>query len=112
MARPRLLASGTMRLIEPFFSRSFKEAQTWLSLLLFLPMLPGMVVTFHPIKTTLPAMLVPALAQTLLTTDALRGEPFSALALPLAAAASLFWGLACLLLMARLLGHEKIVFGR
>ena len=81
-------------------------------MMLLVPIIPAAFVTLQPIKTTLPALLVPVLGQTLLMADVLRGEPppaawFAAAALSASACAA-----AMLLWTARLLESEKIVFGR
>ncbi len=92
------------------FARSFKEAQTWLSLLLFVPMIPGFVMNVAPIQPKLWMYAVPALSQQLLVTSALRGEVPG----PLAAALGV---VGCLLLAAlalwgtgRMLQREQIIF--
>lgn len=71
------------------FARSFKEAQTWLSVLLFVPMLPGLLGSAWELGESPWMLPVPALGQHVLTVQALRGESPALWAL-LAAAAGAF----------------------
>src|SRR5207302_8779026 len=72
---PLALFAAALEMTAALFARTFKEAQTYLSMLLLLPIIPAAFVTLQPVKTTLPALLVPVLGQTLLMADVLRGEP-------------------------------------
>jgi sodium transport system permease protein len=80
--------------------------------MMLLPIVPASYLMLHPMKATLPAMLVPVLGQTLLMSEVLRGEPLrigffllAALSCAFGAAALLGWG-------GRLFESERIVFGR
>ena len=104
------LASGVQLLVSTF-ARSFKEAQTYVSLLIFIPMIPGMAATVGALPTESWMVVVPSLGQQMLLTEVLGGEdPDSALFLA-AGVASLVLGLLCVALTARLFQHERIVFG-
>ena len=59
------------------FARSFREAQTYLSVLTLAPTLPGVLLAIHPVNTAAWMMLVPVLGQQALVLDVLRGEPVS-----------------------------------
>jgi sodium transport system permease protein len=94
------------------YARSFKEAQTYIQLLLLLPMLPGMLLAVSPIQSQLWMYLVPVFGQQLLIGEVMRGQavgamPFLLGALGCAGAAAL-----CLSITTRLLGEERIIFGR
>ena len=109
---PLCLFAAALQMTLALFARTFKEAQTYLSMLMLVPILPATFLSLQPIKSTLWAMLVPVLGQTLLMSDVLRGERaptgwfvLSALSTGACAAALLLWA-------ARLLRSEKIVFGR
>ena len=109
---PLCLFAAALQMTLALFARTFKEAQTYLSMLMLVPIVPATFLSLQPIKSTLWAMLVPVLGQTLLMSDVLRGERapltwfgLAALSTGLCAAALLAWA-------ARLLRSEKIVFGR
>ena len=109
---PLCLFSSALQMTLAFFARTFKEAQTYLSMLMLVPMVPATFLSLQPIKSTLPAMLVPVFGQTLLMSDVLRGEPTPALWFVLAAGSSLICSGLLIAWAAWLLRSEKIVFGR
>lgn len=94
------------------YARSFKEAQTYIQLLLLLPMIPGMLLAISPIQSQLWMYVVPVFGQQLLIGEVMRGQsvgvlPFLLGALGCAGAAAF-----CLSITTRLLGEERIIFGR
>ena len=60
------------------FTRSYREAQTWLGVVLLIPTLPIAVAGVLSIRPTLPLMAVPSLSQHLLLQSLLRDEPLHA----------------------------------
>ena len=56
-------------------ARSFKEAQTYLSATMLLPMLPGLFASMKPMEPSIWMAAVPALGQQVMTSMVLRGEP-------------------------------------
>ena len=105
------LASGVQLLVSTF-ARSFKEAQTYVSMLIFIPMIPGMVATVASLPSEPWMALVPSLGQQMLLTQVLGGEDPGLGPFLLAGGSSLVLGLVCVALTARLFQHERIVFGR
>ncbi len=105
------MATGAQLLLASF-ARSFKEAQSYLSMLMLIPMVPGFVGSFHPLGTDTWMLAVPALAQHIVLTDLLGGEPLTVGSAVLVTVLPLLTGLACVLATARLLRREKVVFGR
>lgn len=106
-----LLAAGAQMLISTF-ARSFKEAQSYVQLLVLVPVIPAAFLSISPIKNQLWMMGVPFLSQDLLITSAMRGEGVDPIWLCASTAATLALAAACLLATIRLLGQERIVFGR
>ncbi len=109
---PLCLFAAALQMTLALFARTFKEAQTYLSMLMLVPIVPATFLSLQPIKSTLWTMLVPVLGQTLLMSDVLRGERAPAGWFVLAALSSGACAAALLLWAARLLRSEKIVFGR
>ena len=56
-------------------TKSIKEAQTWTSITLFMPMVPGMILTMRPVNPESWMNVVPILSQQLLARASLSGEP-------------------------------------
>ena len=105
------LASGLQVLVASF-ARSYKEAQTYVSFLIFVPMLPAFVMMFSPIDPQPWLAMIPLLGQHLLITEAMRGEPGSLLVSLGAGVTVTLSGLACVAVTTRLFQREKIIFGR
>lgn len=105
------LASGLQVLVTSF-ARSYKEAQTYVSFLIFVPMLPAFVMMFSPIDPQPWLAMIPLLGQHLLITEAMRGEPGSLLVSLGAGVTVTLSGLACVAVTTRLFQREKIIFGR
>lgn len=94
------------------FARSYKEAQTYMSLLVLLPMIPGMLLSLYPVDGVAWMKLVPSFGQQLVMIDVL-GRDTTGL-WGWWAAGSLITvgaGLAFVAVTARLFAREKIVFG-
>ena len=109
---PIALLASSLQMFVATFARSFKEAQTYVNLLIFLPMIPGFVAQIYPLQPAVWMMSVPALSQQLLLVDIMGGEPVDAASLAISAVATLLAALLFLALTARMLSQEKIVFGR
>jgi sodium transport system permease protein len=102
----------SLQMLVGIFSRTFREAQTYVSMFGFLPVIPGMYQLFNPGELGLWARAVPFLGQSVLMNDVLRGGPVSALFVLLAALGALAVGAACLAGVVALLRSERVVFGR
>jgi sodium transport system permease protein len=57
------------------FTKSYKEAQTWLGLLLLVPTLPVAIATILDVEPSQPLMWVPSMSQHLLITTLIKQEP-------------------------------------
>ncbi len=109
---PVTLFSASLQMLVATFARTFKEGQTYASLLALVPMIPGVLLMFQQGKPALWMMAVPVLGQTVLMSEMLRGDYapaswFIAAALVVFAAA-----IFCLAATVRLLSSERVVFGR
>jgi sodium transport system permease protein len=109
---PIALLAAAAQLLLATFARTFKEAQTYLSLMMMIPMIPGVVMSIKPIHSALWMMPIPLLGQQVLLMDVLRGEPTGALDFVLTGLSAVALAVVCLLINARLFEREKIIFGR
>jgi len=76
---PIVLLGATLLTALAAFARSYREAQGYLPLLMFLPMIPTLVLMVAPVRTQLWMLAVPFLGQNQLILRVLRGEQISAL---------------------------------
>lgn len=94
------------------FAKSFKEAQSYLSLLMMAVMLPGFVLTLYPAGSTTWMYFVPFLGQTAMMTDVLGGKALSPMLLIGPALINLALAAVLLKTATTLLERERIIFGR
>jgi sodium transport system permease protein len=76
---PIVLLGATLLTALAAFARSYREAQGYLPLLMFLPMIPTLVLMVAPVRTQLWMLAVPFLGQNQLILRVLRSERITAL---------------------------------
>lgn len=102
------LGAGLMTAVASF-TRSNREAQSWLSVVMLLPIAPIMFAVVNGTKPTAPLMAIPSLSQHLLATSLMRGDSIPALHALIAAATTLAAGALLVLLAIRLYQREAIL---
>lgn len=109
---PLTLLASSLQMLVATYARSFKEAQTYLSLMTFIPMIPGMLLAFAPMEPKLGMTLVPVLGQHLMVEGVISGERWGVLEWALSLVGIAVPAALCLWACTRLLSRERIVFGR
>ncbi len=94
------------------FAKSFKEAQSYLSLLMMVQMVPGFVATMYPVSSKTWMYFVPWVGQQALLTDVLGGKSPSLLFFAAAALLNVALAMVAVKATTGLLHREKIIFGR
>ncbi|HEX2493248.1 MAG TPA: ABC transporter permease [Steroidobacter sp.] len=102
------LGAGLMTAVAAF-TRSNREAQSWLSVVMFLPIAPIMLAVISGTKPTTLLMLVPSLSQHLLATSLMRGDEIPAMHIAICASATLGLGALLVWLAVRLYRREAIL---
>jgi len=90
-------------------TRSYREAQTWLGLVLVVPTLPLVFAGVMGLRPTLALMAVPSLSQHFLITSLLRDERVPAAYLALSVTATLTLGALLIALAGRLYRREALL---
>lgn len=108
---PLALAAPALQMLVSVFARSYKEAQTQVSLLLLVPMLPGFLAAFGSLGDSATLALMPILSQQLLVTDVLAGRAVGTGEILTSALPTAGLTAAALLLTARLLAREHVLRG-
>ncbi len=109
---PLAFFASALQMLMALFARTYKEAQTYLSLLMMIPSITAAMLSISPPEGKLWMILVPVLGQTLLLNDVLRGEPLRLAWIAAAAGMALLATALAAAATTRMLGQEKIVFGR
>jgi sodium transport system permease protein len=80
---PLMVLGAALLTVVASFARSYKEAQTYLTMVILVPTLPLIVTQLLDIRPSATLMLVPSLSQATLTTSFIKGEsvPWSHLAI-------------------------------
>jgi len=107
---PLAVMAASLQTVVATFSKSFKEAQTYVGLLIFIPMVPSMALMLMPLKEKLWMMSIPILSQNLVINQIMRGEAVSAVSITVAIAGSLLAGLLIALLAIKLYKRENMLF--
>jgi len=106
---PLVPLAAALQLLVASGATSFKEAQTWLSMTLFVPMMPGMIMTVRPVNPQAWMAAVPGLSQQVLSGKVLRGDGLTAADIGLAAGSSAVLTLLALVLLSALYERERIL---
>lgn len=103
-----LLGAAVMTLVASF-TKSYREAQTWLSIVLIAPTLPIVVVSILTLRPKLEFMFVPSLSQHLLLVDMVKNEPVNNLHVLISVLSTLFFGALLTWICARLYRREGLL---
>ena len=71
---PLVVLIATLQTLAAAFAKSFREAQTYLSLLMFVPAVPTMMLSLFPVKTETWMYAVPLMGQQIVITRLMRGD--------------------------------------
>ncbi len=103
-----LLGASLMTLVASF-TKSFKEAQTWLSVVLLAPTLPILVVSILMVRPSTALMFIPSLSQHLLLVGLIKNEPMNMLHVLVSVSGTIFVGGLLTMICARLYRREGLL---
>jgi sodium transport system permease protein len=109
MFLPFVLLGAALMTLVASFTKSYKEAQTWLGFLMLVPTLPILVASLLNLRPRTELMLVPSLSQHLLLIDLVKNEPINLLHVLLSAGSTLVLGALLAWLCARLYRREGLL---
>jgi sodium transport system permease protein len=106
---PFVTVGAALLTVVASFTRSYKEAQTWLGVLMLVPTLPIAVAGVLGIKANAALMAVPSLSQHLLIQGFLRGDPLPTAYATISVASTLALGGLLTWVAGRLYQRERIL---
>ncbi len=106
---PFALLSASMLTVVASFTRSYKEAQTYLSIFLIIPTLPIAFASILGLRAEMWMMLIPSLSQHLLITEMIKGQAINMGHVAISVAATALIALVLAWVAARLYQREAIV---
>lgn len=107
---PLAVLAGSVQTIIAAFSKSFREAQTYVSVVMFIPLIPSILLMFMPIKEKLWMYGIPILNQNIVINSIIRGETLDAAAIGLTVISTLILGLILAWFAVRLYNKESMLF--
>jgi sodium transport system permease protein len=111
LALPMILLASALQMIIATYTRSFKEAQTYVGFLPLIPALPGIGLAFLPVKSTLLTMSIPTFGQQLLINQIMRSEAISPLNVIVSTVITLIVSVILIVVAIRLYQQERIFQG-
>jgi sodium transport system permease protein len=105
---PLVMVFAALQTIVAAYAKSYREAQTYLSLLMLLPMLPSVILMINPMKAEMWMAAVPLLSQNVLIMELARGEVVELLRFGLSFGASLVLAAALVWVAVRIYHREQL----
>ena len=105
---PLVMVFAALQTIVAAYAKSYREAQTYLSLLMLLPMLPSVILMVNPMKGELWMSAVPLLSQNVLIMALARGETVALVDFALSFGASLLLAIALVWIAVRIYHREQL----
>lgn len=109
---PICLLASAIQIYLATFAKSFKEAQSYMGLLIIVPMLPGFAATLYPMSGQPWMYPLPVIAQQVLAGDVVAARDTPWWAFVVAAGSAVMLSMVLLQLTTRLLKKERIIFTR
>jgi len=106
---PFILLGAALMTLVASFTKSYREAQTWLSVLLIAPTLPILIVSLLTLRPQLEFMFIPSLSQHLLLVDLVKNEPVNSLHVAISVVSTLILGALLTWVCARLYRREGLL---
>lgn len=106
---PFALLGSTLMTLVASFTKSYKEAQTWVSFVLLAPTMPILIVSILMVRPSAELMLIPSLSQHLLLVDLIKNEPLNGLYVLLSVTSTLALGALLAWVCARLYRREGLL---
>ena len=103
---PLVFLAPALQMLIAMFSKNFKEAQTYISLMLFVPMVPGFLLLLEVLDIVPWMHGVPVLAQQIQILDVLRGDGVAAMELAFGAVTTLLAAVATVCLRGLVAGSR------
>ena len=107
---PLAFLATSMQTLLGIFAKSFKDAQSYIGILVMLPIAPAMITMFNPVVTKTWMFAIPGFSQHLLLTDVMGGKEPEFIAYVLAALTTFVLAMLFVSLTARLFKREAVLF--
>ncbi len=107
---PVIFLASAIQMVVATFTRTTKEAGTYLPFISLIPSLPGLALVFFPVKSNLWLMLIPTFGQQLLINQMMHLEPISAWSVIVSTLATILVSAGITWIAVILYKREKVMF--
>jgi sodium transport system permease protein len=111
-ALPMCFLASAIQTYLATFAKSFKEAQSYMGILIIIPMLPGFAASLYPMSGQAWMYPIPVIAQQVLAGDVVAARATPWWGFVVAAATALVLSVVLIQLTTQLLQRERIIFTR
>ena len=109
LASPFVLLGASLMTVVASFTRSYREAQSWLTFVLLVPTMPIIFAGLMSVRPSMKLMMLPSMSQHLLMTSVLRDEPLPTDYVLVSAGSTLLLGVILAWIAGRLYRREAIL---
>jgi len=106
---PFILVGAALMTLVASFTKSYREAQTWLSVVLIAPTMPILIVSILTLRPRTEFMFIPSLSQHLLLVDMVKNEPINGLHVLISVVSTFVIGIVLTWACARLYRREGLL---
>ena len=106
---PFILVGSALMTLVASFTKSYREAQTWLSVVLIAPTMPILIVSILMLRPRTEFMFIPSLSQHLLLVDMVKNEPLDPAHVAISVVSTLVIGIVLTWACARLYRREGLL---
>jgi sodium transport system permease protein len=108
---PVAILAAALLTVLASFAKSYREAQSYMGLVILIPMVPSLIFMANPMKAEFWMMAVPLFSQNILIGEIVRGEAVPLSWYGLSIASTLVIGLALAVTAATLYNRPRLIFG-
>lgn len=108
---PVTIMAASMLTLLAAFAKSYKEAQSYMSLVILIPLIPSLMFMANPVKPETSMMWQPLFSQNLLIGEIVRGESIPLAWLGLSFGGTLLIGIILAVIAGTLYNRPKLIFG-
>jgi sodium transport system permease protein len=112
LSLPIVLLASALQVLVATYTRSFKEAQTYLSFLPIVAGFPTAFLAFLSVRATIPIMIIPVFSQSVLINKILRQETMDSTHILISIIATVVISLLLVLVSIKLYEREQVLVGR
>ena len=108
---PSAMFAAGLQMLTSLFAKTFKEAQSYIGMLTFIPMIPVFITMIGNMKTESWMFLVPILGQQQILTNIMRGDGLDVMNFVTSSAVTVVASAIIIVILTKLLRSERVVYG-